>query len=126
MSALYLSIVMVGTILLLKNMFTASVLTLLALVPAIDFHRTCNRRFKPAYMDIGLMQAGLINESNKKRGVLESWADETEKFNEKERFRAWLVDGKERRRASDERIVAAAYTSASFARRSPFSRFHPR
>ena len=89
MSALYLSIVMVATILLLKNMFTASVLTVLALVPAIDFHRTCNKRFKGAYMDIGLMQAGLINESNKKRGVLESWADETEKFNEKEQFRAW-------------------------------------
>ena len=72
MSSLYFSIVMVALVLLLKNMFTPALTTFIAIIPAADFHITCNKRFKRAYADVGLMQAGLINESDKKRGVLDS------------------------------------------------------
>jgi len=92
MSALYLSIVLIAAILLLKNMFTPSIIAILAIIPAIDFHLSCNKRFKKAYSDIGLMQAGLINESDKKRGVLNSLSFDLEKFHEKENFRQWIVD----------------------------------
>jgi hypothetical protein len=70
------------------------VLCLLVIVPSIDFHCSCNRRFKKAYADVGLMQAGLINESNKRRGILENLEEgggggqmEMERVEEKEKLR---------------------------------------
>ena len=92
MSAMYLSIILVSLVLLLKNMYTPGILTVLALIPAIDFHRSCVKRFKGAYSDIGLMQAGLINESNKKRGIMISGSFDENHYKEKEDFRKWLVD----------------------------------
>ena len=92
MSALYLSQMLVGLVLLLKNMYTPSILTFLTTVLTIDFHLSCNRRFRQAYFDIGLMQSGLINESNKSKGILQPRGLNEDIYNEKEDFRKWLVD----------------------------------
>ena len=92
MSALYMSIFLVSLVLLLKNMYTPSIISFLSLIPSIDFHRSCIKRFKLAYSDIGLMQAGLINESNKKRGIMDPGAFDEKLYEEKEDFRKWLVD----------------------------------
>lgn len=92
MSALYMSIILVSLVLLLKNMYTPAILSILALIPSIDFHRSCNMRFRAAYSDVGLMQAGLINESNKKKGIMDAGIFDEKLYKEKEDFRKWLVD----------------------------------
>jgi hypothetical protein len=99
MSAIYLSVVLISVILFLKNLWTPSVLCFVTIFPVIDFQRSCLARFQRAYSDVGLMQAGLINESNKTGGVLAnmekgfgSAAEERDYVEEKERLRLWLVD----------------------------------